>query len=459
MQINPGQYGIYCDVKIDNTIDFRDRLRGPDDPCLSLELKQEDLPYTDEKRFVAFVENENSLMLTKVLLKIDKEDFYGTEVPNIELSTGDTIIGYDKTTKKCSGYLPNFAEILNMNQIQIFIMSVLKEENKYLYTAVNSFQFGFSKPKFNNFLKIFLDNNISKLEECVKNMGIAFLNTSMNSGNFEVKSSKKLTSSLELPKDVLAFVKNKTELYTSFKKICDIDANEGIYLVKWCKIWNNKNIRQNSKDNSYDLKRFVDILADVRTRVNSIKLVNLIPYLVKQQIIYKTTRYSYTDYPLEIPDEVARTYNDYINMTQGTKELYPSMLFEAHNIAIKNQKVLVDSDICEKFKDVVATFKDYTFSSKDFVIMSPNKPEDLVDEGEALHHCVASYIPMISAKITKVFLLRKNSNPKESFATIELDKDNNIAQIKGKFNQDIEDTDVYDFLDSWTKFLKKKGLI
>lgn len=69
-------------------------------------------------------------------------------------------------------------------------------------------------------------------------------------------------------------------------------------------------------------------------------------------------------------------------------------------------------------------------------IRAPFKVEELITEGEFLHHCVGTYIDRVISGSTMIFFIRKETAPEKPFYTLEW-RDHRIIQCRGKRNCDM----------------------
>ena len=115
----------------------------------------------------------------------------------------------------------------------------------------------------------------------------------------------------------------------------------------------------------------------------------------------------------------------------------------------------------EQYKEFVDSLQQYTFSNEKYSIIVPQVVQELDIEGNVLHHCVGTYKQNIASGKEIILFLRKNSDLKTPYYTIDLDTDGFIRQIHTKNNGDIaadKDRDsIMEFLDKWGK--EKSNLI
>lgn len=88
----------------------------------------------------------------------------------------------------------------------------------------------------------------------------------------------------------------------------------------------------------------------------------------------------------------------------------------------------------EEYAKVLKTYTYKSYAGKNFSIIVPPTLIAIVQEGEALKHCVSSYINRVLRKETFIFFLRANDNLDTPLVTIEV-RDNEILQASGMYNR------------------------
>lgn len=89
-----------------------------------------------------------------------------------------------------------------------------------------------------------------------------------------------------------------------------------------------------------------------------------------------------------------------------------------------------------------------TPKSSKYIIIAPNKLNDLIEEGRYLNHCVGSYQRQVANGSSKIFFVREKENPDLPYVTIELNKNNLLVQAKG-FSNCNPKKDVMDYVHQW----------
>ncbi len=134
-------------------------------------------------------------------------------------------------------------------------------------------------------------------------------------------------------------------------------------------------------------------------------------------------------------------YKDYIRFCEDLQYdltddfvVFPRNVKEAHDNASKmfdRQKVRIFNDkISAAYPALSRQFK---MSKNGLMIVPPKTAEEIVAEGQALHHCVGGYVSRVADKECVILFLRQRKQPNTPFYTIEL-REGRVAQIRGEHN-------------------------
>lgn len=140
-------------------------------------------------------------------------------------------------------------------------------------------------------------------------------------------------------------------------------------------------------------------------------------------------------------------------------EKYPKSLKKEHDVTSMNYKA-IESEIKNKqFKEAIEKYSDLAYTTKkdSFEIIIPKESSELVKEGSALNHCIASYVDNVISGACRILFLRSKENIDKPFISIEL-RGNFIRQARGQSNKSIVDIggEVFEFFNKW---VEKKELI
>lgn len=126
-------------------------------------------------------------------------------------------------------------------------------------------------------------------------------------------------------------------------------------------------------------------------------------------------------------------------------EAFPLELMPAHDRAIARKRVAsktgADAMIRKNAKKLE---KKYGFQFGGLILRPAASAEEVIREGEALHHCVGGYVDNYAEGRTVICVLRRAIQPDEPWRTVEISaKDGHVVQDRGWHN-DAGDYDLRD---------------
>lgn len=156
-------------------------------------------------------------------------------------------------------------------------------------------------------------------------------------------------------------------------------------------------------------------------------------------------------------EEAISTYSDYLQMCQGqnydmksSQVLFPKHCNEAHDELSRYIKKCRDEQTKRAFREVYENLAEKAnLTSKKLQIVCPKQIDDLITEGQALHHCVGTYIERVAAKKCLIVFVRRVEEPEKPFVTVEV-SNGKIVQIRGERNSD-PTKEVKKFVDLWSR--------
>lgn len=95
----------------------------------------------------------------------------------------------------------------------------------------------------------------------------------------------------------------------------------------------------------------------------------------------------------------------------------------------------------------------FALKGKGLILIVPHSADDIKAEGEALHHCVGTYVERVAKGETEIFFVRKKESPDEPYYTMEW-KDNKVYQCRGLHNQGMT-PDVNAFTKAFEEMMHK----
>ena len=110
----------------------------------------------------------------------------------------------------------------------------------------------------------------------------------------------------------------------------------------------------------------------------------------------------------------------------------------------------------ERFLSQYERYKDnLTFSYGNYTIVLPTNTQDLVTEGNEMHHCVGGYINRVANGDTLIVFVRHKDTPNKCYITAEIDPDNGkIGQYYLAYDHYISSTEDKEFKEKLQEWLK-----
>ena len=168
-------------------------------------------------------------------------------------------------------------------------------------------------------------------------------------------------------------------------------------------------------------------------------------YIKKQLVVYKnkSTLIWYERADIDrITHRIISDWRDYLFMCgdlgrdiKNEFVLFPKNLYEAHELIIIDYARMKDEIKNKKIEALTDTLNVlYAFNYNDLFIRAPRNAKEIQNEGDCLHHCVASYIDRMGNGETSILFMRKKDNPEKPYITLEV-KDNRLVQYQGLHNK------------------------
>ena len=173
--------------------------------------------------------------------------------------------------------------------------------------------------------------------------------------------------------------------------------------------------------------------------------------------------------PYAMRNQEVNDYHDYLQLAAGLGYnldddwiLYPKNLKERHDQLTEEQnerkaELEKESDD-KKDRKLKRTIKRkgwtrYEMEIEQLLIRLPKCAHEIRKEGNAQHHCVATYMDRMVAGETCILFIRKKEEPDKSYYTVEV-KDDEVIQVRGKYNV-APSEDVEEFMKIFKRNLKK----
>lgn len=176
-------------------------------------------------------------------------------------------------------------------------------------------------------------------------------------------------------------------------------------------------------------------------------------------------RGAYLDYQVQ----PFNAYTDYLRMAVqiGDKSIAPARLssyeelLDAHDslVVVMNEKK--DEYEAEMLNKLKSKWAKYVMEDDNYAVIYPDGPKDIIAEGRALSHCVASFVKAVSVGATTILFLRSKKDINKPLLTIEV-QDGKVRQAHGFANCSLESMEadnpgINEFFFKWAKEKKLKA--
>ena len=102
----------------------------------------------------------------------------------------------------------------------------------------------------------------------------------------------------------------------------------------------------------------------------------------------------------------------------------------------------------------------YSYSGDDYTVLAPKGIEDILAEGNVLHHCIAGsdrYMERMERHESYILFLRKTAAPERPYYTMEVEPNGTVRQIRTEYDRQNKDIDAArEFLREWQKVLTER---
>ncbi len=173
--------------------------------------------------------------------------------------------------------------------------------------------------------------------------------------------------------------------------------------------------------------------------------------------------------------QVLTTWKDYLSMAKRVKmNVYDeivyraSKLYQRHSELVeyirKNQLSVTAGELEEEYpyiNDILPRLQEkYEYSNRTYTILAPRSVKDILEEGQALHHCIdkkKEYFERINSQESFILFLRKTKQPDQPYYTLEVEPGGVIRQKRTEYDRQKKDIDKASaFLRKWQKVVQKR---
>ena len=204
------------------------------------------------------------------------------------------------------------------------------------------------------------------------------------------------------------------------------------------------------------------VIRDILPILRYMTVHKLIRYIDKQYSFLYLRRTCNGAIRYKVMQDLVTEYRDYLDMCQkmgydlkNSFVLYPKDIQKSHDKTAHRLKHKIDTKMR---RDFVAICKNITgkfdFEKYGLKIMYPATPDDVIAEGQMLHHCVGDYVDRVANHECIILFLRQCSDETKPYFTIEVQEQKTV-QVRGMRNCTMT-ADVEKFIQAWERQVLSK---
>lgn len=381
---------------------------------------------------------------------------------NLDIDEEDIIFDYDKILRRINGFV--FRSVSFDDFMKQVGTSNSKEFYKYVNENINR-KNSYSTPNkqiLSRFASMLLYKDNHAWAQVLSSAGfkslgrLEGLSLYISSGggryDYQYKNIKKSATS---PYEILQVPKSFIKYLIKMEKI-----NVIIYAIKALWVLESKRV-------AYDYNTVLKIMSYAKEKGSLITVAENLEILYDVVSSYKGRADRLMEYLLEdLPmyQGISSVYSgicllrDYSEMCKkmgSEPEKYPKSLKKVHDIAMVNYSKFKENLSEDDFKIAVSKYGDLAkvTRGKKYSFLLPESAKEMVMEGNALHHCIASYTSRVMENRTNIIFMRRNEDLETPLVSIEV-TNGRIAQARGKNNRSVTEEEGK-AIKAWAK---EKGL-
>lgn len=171
---------------------------------------------------------------------------------------------------------------------------------------------------------------------------------------------------------------------------------------------------------------------------------------LKERLRYGVHRFSKTS-------DVVQEYSDYLDMCKKQNYdlkndfiLFPKDLEQAHDRVARQIKLKADAKMRRDFRAAMKRVMSHLdFEMDGMTICYPQNPEEILKEGQELHHCVGTYVDRVARQECIIVFLRQTAQVDKPFYTLEI---RNRKVIQARTTRNAPATpEVQHFIETWER--------
>lgn len=153
-------------------------------------------------------------------------------------------------------------------------------------------------------------------------------------------------------------------------------------------------------------------------------------------------------------DEALMLISDYLDMCR-LLDVEPKIdgdsLKREHDVMARMCRYKRQEIYNEGIKRVAEENSIYNYSDGSYTIRICENYDDLIDEAQQQHNCVACYASKIANESSLIFFMRRTCTPERSLITVEISPEGKIRQKYLAYNKTVKSISQNEFLKAWQK--------
>ncbi|CDE43810.1 putative uncharacterized protein [Clostridium sp. CAG:411] len=173
---------------------------------------------------------------------------------------------------------------------------------------------------------------------------------------------------------------------------------------------------------------------------------------------YQHTHQTYSDYLDMAAEKGMNLHDDIVRVNARMLEFHQHYVDEKNREENKKRA----EELNKKFKNIKKNYeknrKMYDFETEEYIFRVASCAEDIIQEGQRLHHCVAAsdtYFKRMDEGISFIVFMRKKKEPAKSYYTVEI-KDTKILQAYAAYDRQPNYQSVKKELNKWKQEIEKR---
>ncbi len=203
---------------------------------------------------------------------------------------------------------------------------------------------------------------------------------------------------------------------------------------------------------------------DIKFIIGRMNVVQVYNYMRRQMFVYHMKA-----------GEMLTTWKDYLNMAAGFHyNVNDEIIYRTAKLKKRHDELVRRSNhrdtviraglLLQKFPhvdDICKTLPEkYEYAGDVYTVLAPKSVMDIIEEGDTLHHCIASsdrYIERIERHESYLLFLRKTADTQEAYYTMEVEPNGTVRQIRTEYDRQNKDiADAQAFLREWQGVVAKR---